>query len=400
MKRDDLSLHVDTQEVPAKSRIVLIDSLRGYALMGLFMVHMVEYFELYWYHPQESVFNDFTFGVFGGKSYAIFALLFGVSFSIISENRQQQGMGYHALITWRFCLLLLAGLCHGLLYGGDILQILAICGLILLPLYKVPHVMILVLSAILLLQIPFITFTILHIYSGSTDYPQPLHWTLYGAVYEIYAHGSISELVHVNITKAPIAKWTFMFESGRISTILGMTLLGFWCGKTGVLKASGRSLRMYGIYLCIALLFAITLYISKSQIALLLKAEQYWMSKALLGSYIELSITFVSVFAFAFLFQIRSIQQILSKLAPCGKMSLTLYLCQSILFIPLFYGFGLGAYAYIGQTYSFLIGILFCIIHIWIANYWVKRYHYGPFEWLWRSATYRDSNIKFRKINN
>ena len=37
-----------------QSRIDLVDALRGYALMGLFLIHMVEYYEIYWLKPYSS----------------------------------------------------------------------------------------------------------------------------------------------------------------------------------------------------------------------------------------------------------------------------------------------------------------------------------------------------------
>ncbi|HMU66748.1 MAG TPA: heparan-alpha-glucosaminide N-acetyltransferase domain-containing protein, partial [Cellvibrionaceae bacterium] len=66
-----------------QSRIDVLDALRGYALMGLFLIHMVEYYEIYWLNPIPHPLNDALFMVFGGKAFAIFAFLFGVSFYIL-----------------------------------------------------------------------------------------------------------------------------------------------------------------------------------------------------------------------------------------------------------------------------------------------------------------------------
>ena len=66
-----------------RSRITVVDCLRGFALFGLFIVHMVEYFELFWYAPEWGWVHDTVFFLFGGKAYAIFALLFGLSFTRI-----------------------------------------------------------------------------------------------------------------------------------------------------------------------------------------------------------------------------------------------------------------------------------------------------------------------------
>src|SRR3569833_1092844 len=120
---------VKNNAIAPPERIVLIDSLRGYALMGLFLIHMVEYFELYWDNPIPSRVNTAAFFLFGAKSYAMFALLFGVSFFIIMDRQAGKGVDFRLRFIWRLMVLLGIGLLHSLIYSGDILQILAITGL-------------------------------------------------------------------------------------------------------------------------------------------------------------------------------------------------------------------------------------------------------------------------------
>src|SRR5687768_8400260 len=76
------------------SRVELIDSLRGFALMGLFLIHCVELFELYWAHPEPGPVFDWVFGLFAGKSYALFALTFGLSFFIIMDSAAKRGVDF------------------------------------------------------------------------------------------------------------------------------------------------------------------------------------------------------------------------------------------------------------------------------------------------------------------
>jgi uncharacterized protein len=387
----------NSQVAKPNERIGLIDSLRGYALMGLFLVHMIEYYELYWYRPVESVYKDFTFAFFGGKSYAMFALLFGVSFFIIFNSKKNKGVDFSRQISWRFCLLLLTGILHGLIYGGDILQVLAIAGFLLLLIYRSPDYVLLIIAAILLLQVPAIIYLIQFIVQDRKGYEQPLHWSLFGEVYKVYANGSFKDLLNVNFTKAVAAKWTFMLESGRLSTILGMTLFGFWLGKIGFFIGKNNDKKKYAVCFLVSLLFGSMMYFAKSPIALLIKADHYWLSNSIFNSYMDLAFTFASIFVFGFLYQSEAIKKVLSILAPCGRMSLTLYVFQSIVFIPFFYGFGMGAYNYLGQANSFMIGLVSWLVQIFFANYWFGRYYYGPLEWMWRSATYLRKDIKFKR---
>src|SRR5262245_60330071 len=114
------------QGVRPQARIELVDALRGYALMGLFLIHMVEYYELYWANPLPSRVNSTMFFLFGGKAYAMFGLLFGVSFYILMEGQARRGVDFRARFVWRLMILLGLGYLHGLIYGGDILTVLAI----------------------------------------------------------------------------------------------------------------------------------------------------------------------------------------------------------------------------------------------------------------------------------
>ena len=60
----------------ASKRVDVVDALRGYALLGLFMVHCVERFELYWLDPKPDGWFDAVFMLFSGKAFAIFAYCF------------------------------------------------------------------------------------------------------------------------------------------------------------------------------------------------------------------------------------------------------------------------------------------------------------------------------------
>jgi uncharacterized protein len=79
-------------------------------------------------------------------------------------------------------------------------------------------------------------------------------------------------------------------------------------------------------------------------------------------------------------------------------MSLTSYVMQSIFCVPLFYGYGLGWYATIGQFYVLISGLIFWIVQLILAHFWLKNYHYGPLEWVWRSATLLRIDVPFKKV--
>jgi len=69
-------------------------------------------------------------------------------------------------------------------------------------------------------------------------------------------------------------------------------------------------------------------------------------------------------------------------------MALTTYLIQSITLGFLFYGYGFGLFGRIGSAAAACIGVTIYLIQVQLSRFWLGRFQFGPFEWLWRSLTY------------
>ena len=78
----------------------------------------------------------------------------------------------------------------------------------------------------------------------------------------------------------------------------------------------------------------------------------------------------------------------LRRLSPAGRMTLTLYVGQSLFFVPLFYPFGLGLYERLSQEEALALGLVAVTLQLAFAGAWFLRFQYGPLEWLWRCATW------------
>src|SRR6478735_2821067 len=125
-------------------RIEAIDVLRGFTLLGIILVHMVEqYYAGAW--PQQfeqattlTIADKITSGFVGifisGKFYMIFSFLFGLSF-FIQFSKSDSEKNFLARFTWRLVILFVIGFIHHLHYRGDILSIYAILGLSMLVFY-------------------------------------------------------------------------------------------------------------------------------------------------------------------------------------------------------------------------------------------------------------------------
>jgi uncharacterized protein len=78
-------------------------------------------------------------------------------------------------------------------------------------------------------------------------------------------------------------------------------------------------------------------------------------------------------------------------------MSLTGYVTQGLIGVPLFYGYGLALYRHLGPFQSLLLGGGILVVQCAGAHYWLQRFRYGPLEWLWRSCTFLDFSTPMRK---
>jgi uncharacterized protein len=69
-------------------------------------------------------------------------------------------------------------------------------------------------------------------------------------------------------------------------------------------------------------------------------------------------------------------------------MALTNYLGQSIACVFIFYGVGLGWYGRVGPTAVLGISVVVFASQAAASAWWLRRFQYGPAEWVWRSLAY------------
>ena len=81
----------------------------------------------------------------------------------------------------------------------------------------------------------------------------------------------------------------------------------------------------------------------------------------------------------------------LVPLGAVGRMALTNYLAQSVAFVLLFFGYGLGWYGQVGAFGGVVLAVAFFVLQIVASQWWLRRFRFGPVEWLWRTLTYGEA---------
>ena len=70
------------------------------------------------------------------------------------------------------------------------------------------------------------------------------------------------------------------------------------------------------------------------------------------------------------------------------RTALTNYMLQSVVITTAFYSYGLGFYGKVGMVGGVGLAILTYALQIPLSMWWLRRFRFGPAEWLWRTLTY------------
>lgn len=373
------------------TRISVVDSLRGFAVIGIILIHFLEHLNFYRW-PEPSAFEqglwDTVFYIGANKMYAIFSLLFGFSCYIQHHNREQRGIDFRPRFAWRMLLLFGWGILDLVFFNGDILCIYAALGLLLIPLIKASNRVLLVLAGLLFIQ----PIELVYFFCGLNDPTlQPMDLglrSLFGILGEACADGGFWDVACANLTCGLQVNFGWAIANGRLTQTLLLFILGMWLGRKRMFLNEGNSIAFWRKALVAAIvLFAITQ-------TLLLTVPTEGLSPASAKSLTELftawrnfSMTTFYVGGITLLYYQTNWHSAIDHLSYIGKMSLTDYLLQSIIGGWLFYNWGLGLYRVCSHGYSFLLGILFCIVLYVFCRFWTSHFRRGPLEELWARAT-------------
>jgi uncharacterized protein len=79
---------------------------------------------------------------------------------------------------------------------------------------------------------------------------------------------------------------------------------------------------------------------------------------------------------------------VLAPLASVGRLALTVYLTQTLMFTTLFYGYAFDQAFRLGPAAVTAGAVAFFAVQVVACQWWSRRFRFGPVEWLWRALTY------------
>lgn len=380
------------------TRIDVADILRGIAIGGIILIHFIEHMNFYSFPEATSAFWakmnqavwDSTFFLLAGKMYAIFAMLFGLSFYIQHDNQAQKGIDFRPRFVWRMILLMLFGLFDLLFYNGDILFLYAVCGLLVIPFIRASDKIILFAASFLLLQ----PVEIAYIIKGLIDHtalPMDLgSGACWGPLYQATGNGSILDVAAAGIRYGLPVNFLWAIENGRMTQTVCFFLFGILLGRKRLFYNEGNNLVIWKNIFVIALsgfILLVPAYYMAPKATQSIPCVSHSL-EVMLNMWKNFCMMLMIVSGVTLAYYKTSAKNWLIKIAPYGKMSLTNYLSQSIIGGLIFYNWGFGLFRHCGHTASFLMGAGFIIIQFIFCHWWLRNHKRGPFEELWNKATW------------
>jgi uncharacterized protein len=323
----------------------------------------------------------------------IFAMLFGAGIVMLPGRASDQ-----ARLAWRVHLrriaaLLVLGLLHAyLLWYGDMLVPLALCGFVVFLARRLSPRWLLVLGGLVFATGSALAFAL----TWSTAQSDPValaawraQWTPRPAIINLEIaqyRGGWSEQMAQRVPAA-LEMQTVSFVTRLLWQMSGIMLIGMALFKLGVLSAA----RSRAFYLRMGtlgfgggiLLIALGLWRGFAtkwdllDFALVSQQLQYWGNLV-----VALGWTALVMLLCQRGWQLRSV-------AAAGRMALTNYLLQTVICTTIFYGHGLGLFGRVNRAGQLAIVLGVWAFQLLASSTWLRYFAVGPVEWVTRWLVYR-----------
>ena len=400
--------NTELNPVSRSDRIDFLDALRGFAVLGIFIANL-PYFAGTAFLGEEELASmqsaTWDAGVMAfqhifveAKFYSLFSLLFGVGFGLQQRRAMAKDQDFYSFFARRMWFLLLMGFIHLIVWIGDILVLYALLGFLLLLFREMPPRKLLIWAGVFLAA-PVLLDAVRYSAGGNDVLATPF-FAIGSRLNEAFKNPDdlITQMKQpglVDFFQCNIAGMFFRFGdfiyTNRPFKVLGMFLVGLWIVKSGLIDEWQHRQPVLKRVLLLGLLigvpanigvFAISEHIDGYSLHLLN------LVKSLLQSLGVVTLCLAYVAWMGLIWISSSTGGLLRNVVPVGRMSLSNYFLQTLIGICVFHGVGCGFVGSVGDIYLLFFGMGFFVLQSFLSAWWLKRFRFGPAEWLWRSLSY------------
>jgi uncharacterized protein len=406
--------------ITSTERIVAIDVLRGFALLGILPVNMVAFAHVEAAYQNPAIIGDFpglnylswlfTHLIFENKMVTIFSMLFGVGLFIqVDRAEQRRGKVGSALGLYfrRVGWLLLFGLVHAYLFWfGDVLTYYAIMGMLIYWVRRWKPRTQIILGIVLLVLGSLVLTGLGYFLELSRDYVKA-HPEMVKEAEEFKKMedgfnpppAKVAEEAK-KVREADFfgmvqlrAKQTLQFQVLGLLTFTlwrfsGLMLIGIALYKLGAFQLEWTQQR-YRMWMLIGFVVGIplTCYATSLRYGL----TDFAVAVRIMGTWDYVGSLFMAAGYFALIMLMVKEQwypRLQHLLGAVGQMALTNYLMHTLICTFIFHGWGLAQFGTwpLWKLSSLVLAIW--ILQLVVSPIWLRYFRFGPAEWVWRSLTY------------
>jgi uncharacterized protein len=393
------------EPVGGPQRIDALDTLRGFALLGILAMNILAFSM-----PGAAYMNPTVWGGLDGANYwvwllghlladqkmmSIFSMLFGAGIALFAERAAVAGRSPVALHVRRSLWLIVFGLLHAyLLWWGDILFLYGVCALAVFWFrdWSPGRLLALGLAMLAVSSLVFLFFgwsmqywppEALAEFIEESWYPGPERLAAEVAAYG----GSWMDQMH---KRAPTAfeMQTFFLATWGFWRASGLMLVGMALYRLGVLSAQ-RSAACYSWMIIAGVLIGLPLV----AYGVHWNEANAWGPQSMFYGFqfnywgsIPVSLGWIG--AVMLLCRSGMLAWLRSRLAAVGRLAFSNYILQSLICTTIFYGHGFGLFGEVERVGQIAIVAGIWLFQLLVSPLWLRRFRFGPLEWLWRSLTY------------
>lgn len=397
------------EPVAPQNRIVLMDVLRGVAVLGIFLINMPLYVApgsaffhwdemLLWTGQADRLALLFLHIFAQGKFYTLFSFLFGLGFGLQMKRAEERNFaGFVLFYRRRLFVLLAIGVAHlTLIWWGDVLHIYALLGFALLQFRERSDKALLVWAACLTL-IPLVVATGVFTqrsFAGTEAKAQEAaktrkerqeRATRVEEDQRVHATGSILQITQFRLKRDLNRLGS---EAGWATELFATFLVGLWVSRRRILEEP----RLHRPLLQTLAYFALPAGLAFSALDLTYVYLHPGTHPPLWQSVMSLLREFVArpamAFGYAAVILLIGQRRWMEPLAAVGRMALTNYLMHSVVFTTVANAYGLGLYGKIPPATGLALSVGFFTLQIPFSVWWLRHHRQGPVEQLWRRLSY------------
>ncbi len=385
----------------SSDRVQVIDVLRGFALMCILFIHSADEFAGWssiYISPVgadslstsliDSAVNFFLNLFLVGKARTLFAFLFGVGFYFQLSKAGRNGYRIEGKFAKRMLMLFLIGVLHAyLIWSGDILRMYAVCGLLLLLVYKWKPKQLFIAAIVCSVVVPAV-FTALHYYFPYGVLSNEMKAQMYNG----YAGDDYSGLLHANLLRDEAINLDPYSLGAYLLPVLGNFIFGYWAAQKKLIeKLIGNKTWLVKCMMVSGITGVLCSNNAVRLAARLFHSDEshipvYGRSLlALPAIYSIEAIAFFLLCLIVYLYEFTRLKRMLFFITFAGRMTLTNYILQSVFAVVVFFGFGFGLISHYGSFVSLCFGLVFFAMQLIYSYVWLQYFTMGPVEFLWRS---------------